>query len=209
MNAGTVSGRDPSQQYSEVHPKQSFSGNLHLDPTTCLAVPRAPILNPGKFSCSATRRDSRVQNRCDSAAPALGASLGHWAHDGRIRSRSFGAGASSGADRPSSRQELLVCCCYPLASRRQPTSLLACPGWTLPVKKRLLDRTRKLRRRQRRIVALVAQGLKNRDIAVQLGIGAHVVRNYISTIYDKIGVSNRVELALWYEARKYEGRLLV
>jgi hypothetical protein len=127
MNAGTVNGRDPSQQYSEVHPKQSFSGNLHLDPTTCLAVPRAPILNPEKFSCSATRRESRVQNRCDSAAPALGASLGLWAHDGRIRSRSFGAGASSGADRPGSRQEPLVCCCYPLASRRQPTSLLACP----------------------------------------------------------------------------------
>jgi DNA-binding NarL/FixJ family response regulator len=79
----------------------------------------------------------------------------------------------------------------------------------LPVKKRLLDRTRKLSRRQQRIVALVAQGLKNREIAVQLGIGAHVVRNYISTIYDKIGVSNRVELALWYEARKYEGRLPV
>jgi len=79
----------------------------------------------------------------------------------------------------------------------------------LPVKKRLLDRTRKLSRRQRRVVALVAQGLKNREIANKLGIGAHVVRNYISAIYDKIGVSNRVELALWYEARKHEGRLPV
>jgi DNA-binding CsgD family transcriptional regulator len=56
------------------------------------------------------------------------------------------------------------------------------------------------------VIELVAQGLKNREIAVELGIGQHVVRNYLSTIYDKIGVSNRVELALWHEARTHEGR---
>ncbi len=32
----------------------------------------------------------------------------------------------------------------------------------------------------------------------------HVVRNYLGIIYDKVGVSNRVELALWYEARVHE-----
>jgi len=53
----------------------------------------------------------------------------------------------------------------------------------------------------------VARGLKNREIATKLGIGAHVARNYISAIYDKIGVSNRVELALWYEARIHEGQV--
>jgi hypothetical protein len=54
---------------------------------------------------------------------------------------------------------------------------------------------------------MVAQGLKNREIATLLGIGVHVVRNYLSAVYDKIGVSNRLELALWYEARRYEGSL--
>jgi len=54
---------------------------------------------------------------------------------------------------------------------------------------------------------MVAQGLKNREIATVLGIGVHVVRNYLSAVYDKVGVSNRVELALWYEARRHEGRL--
>ena len=54
---------------------------------------------------------------------------------------------------------------------------------------------------------MVAMGLKNREIANKLGIGVHVVRNYISAIYDKIGVSNRVELALWYEARMHEETL--
>ena len=78
----------------------------------------------------------------------------------------------------------------------------------MPVKKRLLDRTRRLSRRQRRVTELLAQGLKNREIATALGIGTHVVRNYLSAVYDKIGVSNRVELALWYEARMHERRLL-
>jgi DNA-binding NarL/FixJ family response regulator len=82
-------------------------------------------------------------------------------------------------------------------------------GWKLLATKPLLDRTRKLSRHQRRVVALVARGLNNREIATQLGIGAHVARNYVSAIYDKIGVSNRVELALWYEARKHEGRLVL
>ena len=78
----------------------------------------------------------------------------------------------------------------------------------MSVKKRLVDLygTRKLSRRQVRVIELVAQGLKNREIAVELGIGQHVVRNYLGKIYDKIGVSNRVELALWYEARTHEGR---
>ena len=61
--------------------------------------------------------------------------------------------------------------------------------------------------RQQRVIELVAMGLKNREIAKELGIGDKVVRNYLSIIYDKIGVSNRVELALWYEARVSEGKL--
>jgi DNA-binding NarL/FixJ family response regulator len=78
----------------------------------------------------------------------------------------------------------------------------------LSAKKRLAERygTRKPSRRQLQVIELVTQGLKNREIAVELGIGEHVVRNYLATIYDKIGVSNRVELALWYEARTYESR---
>ena len=68
--------------------------------------------------------------------------------------------------------------------------------------------TRKPSRRELRIIELVAQGLKNCEIADKLGIGQYVVRNYLSQIYDKIGLSNRVELALWYEARMHEGASL-
>lgn len=63
--------------------------------------------------------------------------------------------------------------------------------------------------RQLRVIELAAQGFKNNEIAQELGIGEHVVRNYMSVIFDKIGVNNRVELALWYEARLHEKSLRV
>lgn len=47
------------------------------------------------------------------------------------------------------------------------------------------------------IVALVTEGAKNREIADQLGTKEQVVKNYLRSIYDKIGVSDRLELALF------------
>jgi DNA-binding CsgD family transcriptional regulator len=37
-----------------------------------------------------------------------------------------------------------------------------------------------------------------------MGTTEHVVKNYLRVIYDKLGLWNRVELALWYEARRHE-----
>jgi DNA-binding NarL/FixJ family response regulator len=61
--------------------------------------------------------------------------------------------------------------------------------------------------RQLRIMELVAQGLKNREIAEQLGISSKVVKDYLRNIYDKLGHNNRVQLALWYEKTVYEGKI--
>jgi len=74
----------------------------------------------------------------------------------------------------------------------------------------LVDRsgTRLPSRRQLRFIELVAQGFKNKEIAKELKISEHVVRNHVEKIYDKIGVRNRVELALWYWARRQEGKPL-
>ena len=58
--------------------------------------------------------------------------------------------------------------------------------------------------REQFIIQRVAEGCKNRDIADSLGTTEHVVKNYLRVIYDKLGLWNRVELALWYEARKHE-----
>jgi DNA-binding NarL/FixJ family response regulator len=60
--------------------------------------------------------------------------------------------------------------------------------------------------RQKCVIELAAAGLTNREIADEMRIGRRVVRNYLNTIYDKIGLSNRLELALWYEARVHEGK---
>ena len=64
--------------------------------------------------------------------------------------------------------------------------------------------TRSPSERQQQVIALVAQGLKNSEIARELGTTESVVKNYLRVIYDKLGLWNRVELALWYEARNHE-----
>jgi len=58
--------------------------------------------------------------------------------------------------------------------------------------------------REQRVIELVAQGLKNKEVADEIGTTEHVVKNYLRVIYDKLGLWNRVELALWYEARRFE-----
>jgi DNA-binding NarL/FixJ family response regulator len=58
--------------------------------------------------------------------------------------------------------------------------------------------------REQRVIELVAQGLKNKEVADEIGTTEHVIKNYLRTIYDKLGLWNRVELALWYEARRHE-----
>jgi DNA-binding NarL/FixJ family response regulator len=57
--------------------------------------------------------------------------------------------------------------------------------------------------RELRVIELVALGLKNSEIAKAIGISEHVVKNYLCVISDKLGLWNRVELALWYEARRH------
>jgi len=61
--------------------------------------------------------------------------------------------------------------------------------------------------RQVRVIEMVADGLKNREIAESLGITEQVVKNYLHKIYVKIRVENRVKLALWYERQLHEGKL--
>jgi DNA-binding NarL/FixJ family response regulator len=54
-----------------------------------------------------------------------------------------------------------------------------------------------LTRREEDVVRLVADGLKNREIAQRLKVKEHSVRNYIYRIFEKLGVSTRVELILY------------
>ena len=57
--------------------------------------------------------------------------------------------------------------------------------------------TRLLTKREEELIQLVAEGLANRDIAHQLNLTEHTVRNYLFRIFNKLGTSNRLELALY------------
>jgi DNA-binding NarL/FixJ family response regulator len=51
--------------------------------------------------------------------------------------------------------------------------------------------------KEMKIVALIVQGCKNKEIAMRLGTTEQVIKNYLRSIYDKTGVSDRLELALF------------
>ncbi len=50
--------------------------------------------------------------------------------------------------------------------------------------------------RERKLVALVARGLRNREIAAELGITEGTVKVYLHALFDKLGVASRTELAI-------------
>lgn len=51
--------------------------------------------------------------------------------------------------------------------------------------------------REEQVVALVADGLSNRDVAAELGLSEHTVKKYLFRIFEKLGISSRVELVLY------------
>jgi two-component system nitrate/nitrite response regulator NarL len=58
------------------------------------------------------------------------------------------------------------------------------------------DKMALLTRRERDVVGLAADGVKNREIAQRLGLSEHTVKNYLFSIFGKLGVSSRLELTL-------------
>jgi DNA-binding NarL/FixJ family response regulator len=51
--------------------------------------------------------------------------------------------------------------------------------------------------REEQVVALVAEGLSNREVALELQLSEHTVKKYLFRIFDKLGISTRVELVLY------------
>ena len=62
------------------------------------------------------------------------------------------------------------------------------------------DRTL-LSRREHEVVVLVAQGYRNKEIAERMFISEQTVKNHIHNVFDKLGVSDRLELALYVVSR--------
>ena len=70
---------------------------------------------------------------------------------------------------------------------------------------RVIDSKRRylLARRENEVANLVAEGMTNREAAQKLGVGEHTVSNYLFRIYEKLGISSRVELALYVVRQKH------
>jgi len=58
--------------------------------------------------------------------------------------------------------------------------------------------------REAQILALTIEGLSNKQIARRLGISDTTVKTHFSNIFDRIGVRDRTQAALWY-SRQVEG----
>ena len=68
---------------------------------------------------------------------------------------------------------------------REPTRIVSAKGIPL------------LTNREGQIAHMVAEGLPNHEISSKLGVTTHTVKNHLFRIYEKLGVSNRVELVLY------------
>lgn len=76
---------------------------------------------------------------------------------------------------------------YVLAALREPQPLRVVNSTGVPL----------LTKREMAVVKCVAEGLTNRETAAQLNLSEHTVKNYMFRIFDKLGVSSRVELVLY------------
>jgi DNA-binding NarL/FixJ family response regulator len=61
----------------------------------------------------------------------------------------------------------------------------------------VLEQGATLSMREREVVALVAQGFKNKEMAEWMFISEQTVKNHLHNIFDKLGVSDRIELAVY------------
>ncbi|HZQ68802.1 MAG TPA: response regulator transcription factor [Terriglobales bacterium] len=114
----------------------------------------------------------------------------------------FRAGARGVFSRSESLKALAKCIhCVNLgqvwANSKELRYLLEALGEALPM--RMIDSrgAALLSRREQEVVRCVAEGLSNREIAQRLGLTEHTVKNYLFRIFDKLGVSKRVEVVLY------------
>lgn len=60
-----------------------------------------------------------------------------------------------------------------------------------------VQKIHQLTQREREVLSLIGKGLKNRDIATQLSISETTVSHHLTSIFNKLGVSDRLELAIY------------
>jgi DNA-binding NarL/FixJ family response regulator len=114
----------------------------------------------------------------------------------------FRAGASGIFSRDQS-SDLLCKCIHAVhkgqvwANSKELHFVIDALGPALAAKSVSLRGMRLLTKREEGVVHLVAEGMTNRDISQELKLSEHTVRNYLFRIFNKVGTSNRLELALY------------
>lgn len=115
----------------------------------------------------------------------------------------FRAGAR-GVFRPSKSAFKLLCRCVDRvrageiwASNKELSAVMEAFSQLAPMKVVNADGLRLLTKREEDVVRLLSKGMHNREIAHQLGISEYTVKNYLFHIFNKLGVSSRVELVLY------------
>lgn len=83
------------------------------------------------------------------------------------------------------------------ASSEQLRMLLESVGQTPSLRMTSATGRELLSPRENQVVALVAEGLSNRQIAAHLNLAENTVKKYMFRIFEKLGISNRVELVLY------------
>jgi DNA-binding NarL/FixJ family response regulator len=63
-----------------------------------------------------------------------------------------------------------------------------------------------LSRREQQVANMVVEGLTNQEIAGKLGVSAHTVKNHLFRIYEKLGISSRMELNLYATSSRERSR---
>lgn len=76
---------------------------------------------------------------------------------------------------------------------------------TLPFQLQKSHNPVQLSKREIDVVGLVAEGMTNRQISTELKLSEHTIRNYLFRIFDKLGVSTRVELVLYCLQHRQNG----
>jgi DNA-binding NarL/FixJ family response regulator len=69
-----------------------------------------------------------------------------------------------------------------------------------------MDGEQLLSSREQQVVRFVAEGLSNREIASRMKLSEHTIKNYLFRIYNKLGISSRVELVLYASSQQQLAR---
>ncbi len=114
---------------------------------------------------------------------------------------SFRGGARGVFCRGESVKSLSKCICAVKngqlwMNNEQMTFLLELVRRVKPLQLSTMRDAKHLTKREAEVVRFVAEGMKNSEIGAALGVSEHTVRNYLYRVFDKLGLSSRVELVL-------------